>query len=615
MPSVRKMKSQGHFDEKELVFGQELYKHITSEPALHDLIPVYFEILPRGSHVPEDHARAYVYGSQKTSTTTPFLDIFQTTQQPGLWETLGCNIVESFAGQTTSILDLIEEVNKSTIVQTEMKDQLHKKALELFRQPANVVRDKKGLIAKKAQQRLWSVLLSSEGTDLFNDLVRTYVAHFPQGGFAKVEGTQRFEDLLHLATLNGTWNHIGPTVVEGFAKDMEGALIFVQVCKERSLPRSIWLPFLDCALRRSDSPTSEYAPSPERSCFHDYTTPKPSTLLKTMWDTAMALGIPTESGEWHSDDASRLLLQYIAKAQIRIAKTAKPVQKSRSNKPLEVVHDLTAVVQLARFPPVWEALKSKTLEEIGSDLKAALLFIKRSREANLPETVWGSIVDICLKIDVPTQHAALNDEAYQALLWHVAADLPTPTLLQKLAESYMSLPTTETAKARSALAESYKADRSSRGEKRATLEALLHNWLEQITKTIAGMQQERADAKKGVFPHGTAPLDPSLDAFLRSTAKSTTVERQFSNLAAARKYAKDLFFRHSTANAVAEGSGSRAFVRVTKTSGHARELGILSQRLQAEHDSLRELLPRPNEDRPPQSKKPRLNPGNIIVID
>ncbi|KAJ9100657.1 hypothetical protein QFC21_003702 [Naganishia friedmannii] len=470
------MKNQGHFDlKKELLFGQELYKHISSESTLHDLIPVYFENFPRGSHVSKDQpwpSNNY-YGSKGTSSTRPFLDNFQTAQEPVLWEALEGLIINSFAGNTTSILDLMEEVNKSIVLETEMKNHLYSKVLKLIHHPANVVSEIKGYAAEKAQQqlqkRLLSVLLTSEGTNSQDDLAGTYLAHFPQGVLAKFPGSQS------------------------------------------------------------------------------------------------------------------------------VSKTANPSFKSRSNNSPNEIHDFTEVLQLAKIPPVWEAVKNELLLAVGWDPKVALTFVKQCRSANQPETIWDPL---------STSLLLLNDKAFQALLWDIAVSLSTPTPITKLAERYMALPAMKTAKARSALTAIYKADRY----KRVRLQPLLSIWLKRMEKAVAEMQQERTHANNSTLPNGTAPLDPSLDAFLRSSVTSTTVGRELSNIAARGA-------GQCSANAVAEGSGTNASVRVTNTSAYARELGILNLKLQAELKRSREVLPQRNEHGPPPSKKPRSHAGEIIAID
>ena len=54
---------------------------------------------------------------------------------------------------------------------------------------------------------------------------------------------------------------------------------------------------------------------------------------------------------------------------------------------------------------------------------------------------------------------------------------------------------------------------------------------------------------------------------------------------------------------------------ITKTLEHAQDLEAKTQRLKEEQDQLRELLSLSNDDRPPPSKKPRLDYGEINVID
>jgi hypothetical protein len=147
------------------------------------LIPDYFELFPCG---------------------TPFIDVFQTIQKPDIWETLGDKIINGFAGKTLYILKFLEEATNSTILLPEVKGLLNNKLLELFRYPADVITDPKALNAEKLQQKLWSVILANECTDALLHLARTYVAYFPQGGFAKLFEGERFKDLLRLATLGST---------------------------------------------------------------------------------------------------------------------------------------------------------------------------------------------------------------------------------------------------------------------------------------------------------------------------------------------------------------------------------------------------------------------------
>lgn len=615
---VVKMKQQNCFDHKKHTdSGRNLYKHIASKPELHHLIPDYFELFPCGSHVPEDPPRSYSYSSTyQEITTTPFIDVFQTIQKPDIWETLGDKIINGFAGKTLYILKFLEEATNSTILLPEVKGLLNNKLLELFRYPADVITDPKALNAEKLQQKLWSVILANEGTDALLHLARTYVAYFPQGGFAKLffEG-ERFKDLLRLATLGSTWDAISPAVVKGFETDMEGALIFVQLCKARSLPRSIWLPFLNVTLCLCGVPSSQsaLAPKPGPSYLRNSASSN-AARLKAMWDTAMMLDINAEGGESDLDAASKLLKEYVKETPISIYKAADTSKKSRSKNP--PIADFTDIIQLAKkFPTVWDAAKFKTLPAMGSDMEIALRFIKECRLADLPDTVWGHSVDVCTSIRATPTDAELNDEALQALLWRVAVGLRTPTLCKTTAERYMAVSTINAGKARKVLTAVCRADSSAFEDKRTALEPLFMHWLHGMEMILSGMQKKTEEAGRFIFSDGSVPLDNSLDAFIRGPEKTFKITRRFGSLADARRYTQRIYFRHSSATAVVNGRGRDTFVLITKTLEHAQDLEAKTQRLKEEQDQLRELLSLSNEDRPPPSKKPRLDYGEIIVID
>ncbi|CAD6885701.1 unnamed protein product [Tilletia controversa] len=446
---VVRLNAAGQFElDEETDFGQALYKHITSEPQLHDLYPIYFDMFPRGTHDPENLPRS---SSRKPQ---PFIDIIQMSQQPRYWETLGGKIIDAFAGKTLLTLELLEAVRQSNFLHTETKRDLIKTLLELFRTP--VIKDVRN--DKTLRRKLWSAVLTSEGSESFKDLARTYVAHFPQGSYPNTYGTGRFEDLILLATSDSVWKAIRPVVLKGFEADTKGALFFVQLCKKRSLPRTAWLPFLKIALQLCESPVPVSAAAAQHSDSF------PSDFIEAIRDTAMMLDNKSDSNA-----AAKLLTKYIA-----------------MKKGVIDFDELTLVAR--RFPSVWEASKNEVLRAMGSDVVVALSFIKKCRSANLPEAVWGPGVDVFTKmIETPTDKE-LGDSSFQSMLWNTAVDVPTPNLCQTSVIRYMAAPLTSTAVASSALLAVCKEDSRAFEEKRTVLEPLLLHWFRAAEKDEREME-------------------------------------------------------------------------------------------------------------------------------
>ncbi|KAE8265659.1 hypothetical protein A4X09_0g6570 [Tilletia walkeri] len=402
---IVKMEVAGTFDsETENAFGRALYKHIASVSTLNDLIPVYFDLKSSSSS-------AYLYRSD-AEPATPFMDIIQVAQQSRSWETLEEKVIDAFAGHTLLTFGLMEEVKESTVLETEMKEQIVKKLLGLFPRQISSSGIPEGRSKNVLQLKLWSAVLANEGSESFNDLARTYIAYFPRGAHAisQTYDNQRFKDLLRLAASSSAWEAISPAVIKAFDSDMEGALSFVQRCIERSLPRTVWRPFLDTALKISE------VQAPKK--WSGISSSSRPALLKALRKTAMMLDSPTEDNKSDSEAAAKLLTHYIAITPIGIDKSQRSSKTPASNT------DFSDLIQIARkFPSVWETSKGRVLRAIGSDMKLALQFINRCRLANLPENVWGSSVETCTKVETLPAEAELNDEALQDLLWRVAIGL------------------------------------------------------------------------------------------------------------------------------------------------------------------------------------------------
>ncbi|KAE8218728.1 hypothetical protein CF319_g7448 [Tilletia indica] len=593
---VAKMKAAGTFKpESENAFGRALYKHLASVSNLKDLFPVYFDLFPHGTHVPKSSgSSAYLYRSD-AEPATPFMDIIQVAQQSDSWDTLEDKVIDAFAGQTLLILDLMEEVKKSTVLQTEMKDQIVKKLLGLFPHQISSSATPEGRSKEVLQRKLWSAVVATEGSDSFNDLARTYIAYFPQGAHANSQpyDNQRFKDLLRLAASSSAWEAISTAVIKAFDSEMEGALSFVRSCIEHSLPRTVWRPFLDIALKISE------VQAPKR--WSGISSSSRPALLKAMRKTAMMLDSPTEDNKSDSDDAAKLLTHYIAMIPIGIDKS------QRSSKTPAGNADFSDLIQIARkFPSVWETSKGRVLRAIGSDMKLALQFIKQCRLANLPEGIWGSSVEACAKVDTLPADTELNDEALQDLLWQVAIDLPGPDLCQALVTRYMAVPIARVNTARSALITNCKADLRSFKSKRTVLEPLLQHWLQAMEMSLQALQKSCTDANNWIFSAGSIPTQPGLKAFLRGSQKSTNLVG-FESISAAREAASKITFKNCSGTAEALGRGKGTFVLVTKTPSYARQLEEERQRKMARYEAFQALLSNLDEgDEAGPSKKQKV---------
>ncbi|CAD6961941.1 unnamed protein product, partial [Tilletia controversa] len=567
--------------EREIKFGQALYQHIISEPQLYDLFPIYFDIFPRGTHGPEYPTRLS-YGESPVSTT-PFIDIIQMTQQPRYWETLEGKVIEAFAGKVLPILDFMEEVGKSKVLKTEMKDQLTKKLLALFRQPNVLTSDANARKNEKLlQPKLWSAVLANEGSEFVGNLARTYVALFPQGAYATTqpEGNQRFEDLLHLATSVSAWDSISPTILDAFEGDLYGTLIFIRMCIERSLRRTVWAPFVDIAVKFCEAPGSLMQTTSHSST----TTPRP-LLLKELWDTAILIDSKAEDGESVSDAAVKLLTRYITEAPIGLA--AAIAQDFEHG----VEEDFDDLIHLAhKFPSVWEASKSKVLSMMrGADLKRSLVFVQQCRLANLPEAVWAPSVELCLKTGGIPTYDELTDERFQAALWGVAVDLPNLTLCQLSVKRYLVLPLLFAEIARSALIAACKANSQDFKSKCHLLEPLLRDWSHPVRRDFHELQRKFTEANSWSTATATITGHPSLATFAESTETSTRIGG-FDSLAAARKCAQSIYFKNCKGTAEAGGRGKDAYVLVTKDLDYVKQLESEYQRAKQQYDDLRDLL-------------------------
>jgi hypothetical protein len=451
------------------------------------------------------------------------------------------------------------------------------------------------------------------------DMAPTYLELYPQGSYAKEEppnlnaayfiqhglmgGNDRslFRDLLHWASSTATWETIGQTVVEGFKNDMEGALVFVQLCEQLSLPRPIWQPFLVVALRMCDAMASDspLAPPPQYwfpPAVHQSNSTQPA-LLKVMWDTAMMLADKTDgTDESDSSAAAKLLIQYVSKSPLDILVPSGPPLKGRSYNIANALPDFTKIIQLVeRFPAVWEASKSAILKTIGSDISVALAFIKQCRSANLPETVWGPAVGICIRSAAPPADQELNDDGYQKLLWGVALNLPTPTLCQALATRYLALPEGKVRQARLVLRAVCAANKRAFQDKRDALAPLLTQWSQWLEKGLLEMQRKCLQAEKLIYEDGTISGEPSLNVFLASPEYSTKVSGKFRTIVDARKYAANVTFNNSSGNARPDGRGKDAYVIITKTPEYAFQMENKAKVMQMEYEQLFALLPRSTE--------------------
>ncbi|KAE8231631.1 hypothetical protein CF326_g3354 [Tilletia indica] len=590
------MKAAGTFKpERENKFGRALYKHIASVPNLHDLLPVYFDLFPRGTYAPETPApssyytRYYTgYGMTATETTgNPFIDIIQTIQHSGIWQKLGDKIINDFAGQILPTLDLMEEVKKSTVLQSEIKYQIVKKLLGLFRHQIPPTPMPDGRSKEALQRKLWPAVLASEGSESFKDLARTYIAYFPQGAYAspQLDDKQRFGDLPRLAASPSAWEVIRATVTKAFDNDMEGALIFVHKSMQQSLPRTVWQPFLDISLKLCEVQEPALAPvTPSFSPFYEFSRPRPtrSTLLKAMWNTAMLLNARKEDVKSDSDAAAKLLKRYIAMAPTGLAGLEYGIQTPNGD------GSFTDLIQIAqKFPSVWETSKCQILRAMASDMKLVLRFVKQCRLANLPEAVWGSSVEVCARLVALPKEGELDDVAFQNVLWHVAIDVPAPKLCQASVARYMVVPTANATKAVSALTTICKADLRSFKSKLAVLEPLLRYWLKGMEEKV---QMQHNEANKWIFPDGTIPSRPDLRNFLRSPQISTKIVGQFSGIGAARICASRIIFQNCSGTAEAGGRGKDAYVTVTKKPTPARQLEAERKETTAMFNAIRELL-------------------------
>ncbi|CAD6892240.1 unnamed protein product [Tilletia laevis] len=587
---VARMKTTGQIKaDKETKFGQALYIQIASVPKLHDLLPVYFDIFPHGTHVPKNTPvrDTYLY-TFESSTTTPFIDIIQLAQHPRYWKSLEDKIVNSFAGQVLHTLELMEEVKASVALKMEVKDQLVNKLLGHLRGP--IPAKPESYAGGPLQEKLWSAVLASEGSESFGDLARTYIAYFPQGGYARTHsaGKQQFEDLLRLATSTSVWDSISSTVLKTFEGNLASALMFVKLSKERSLPRTVWAPFLDMALKMCEA--SKHVNAVEISPnFYEFV-PK-YLLLKAMWDAAIVLDSKTEDSKSDSDAAARLLTRYIAMAPMGIASLGSPYHKLSDNE------EFADLIQLARkFPSVWEASKSKVLGAMGdADMKQSLLFIKQCWTANLPQSVWGPSVDICTRVVAPPTQAELSDEKLQTTLWRVAIDLSTSALCETSVKRYLATPLAEATKACSALMAVCKADSRAFKSKRAVLEPLLLHWFRSVEKDLQAVQKKCTEANGWKASSATITGHPSLAKFAKSSKTSTKIEG-FSGIVAARSCAKNIVFKNCGGTAVAEGRGKKAYVLVTKQTDYAKQLDSEREQVKARHDALQELLSQSEAD-------------------
>ncbi|CAD6893297.1 unnamed protein product [Tilletia caries] len=584
---VLRMKAEGKFkQDEEIQFGQALYTFIDSERSLYDLFPLYFTLYPQGTHVPKSIAPSYLadmYGmTPAADTKTPFIDIIKLAKHARLWECCGEKIVRAFEGESNIIptLDLMEEVRKSTVLPTETMDKLIKQFLGLFRQPVATTTDPDLCEDEALQQKLWSAVLVNERSESFEDLARTYVAYFPQGGYAEteLENTERFKDLLRLATSTKTWKMISPTVLNAFEGDVEGALVFVQLCNERSLPRAVWNPFLDIALKFCEAPKKKAVspPAPRRPVIHDdcselsespegseesdsskvFDGPNvaKSDLLKAMWNVAMMLDAKKEGSRPYADAVAQLLKRYITMAPMGIAAVA--------TKEYDVEEDFSDLIQLAcKFPTVWKASKSQVFGALRSDMKRSIMFISKCRIANLPQTVWGPIVDICASVHTRPAHKELSDLTFQAALWRLAIDLPAPSLCQASVNRYIEISSSKGTAACTALTAECKTDLRAFQRQRTVLEPLLLHWLHAETKrwdsiapTITGIDSNDA-----------------LAAFVESSIMTTRFGN-FGSITEARKWAAEITFKNCSITAEPDGRGQDSFVLITKDAKCFKEI-------------------------------------------